>query len=53
MKTKALSVIRILGRDQVGSDPLFTKQVTTEKKIMHNNTFSNKKRTKLGNDGVY
>ncbi|KAK4516659.1 uncharacterized protein ATC70_011636 [Mucor velutinosus] len=26
LKTKALSVIRILGRDQAGSDPLFTKE---------------------------
>ncbi|KAL7318419.1 hypothetical protein PS15m_001669 [Mucor circinelloides] len=26
VKTKALSVIRILGRDQAGSDPLFTKE---------------------------
>lgn len=26
-KTQALSTIRILGRDPVGSDPLFTKEV--------------------------
>ncbi|KAI8644791.1 guanine nucleotide exchange factor [Parasitella parasitica] len=26
LKTKALSVVRVLGRDQAGSDPLFTKQ---------------------------
>ncbi|OAD02844.1 hypothetical protein MUCCIDRAFT_109690 [Mucor lusitanicus CBS 277.49] len=28
LKTKALSVIRILGRDQAGSDPLFTKEAS-------------------------
>ncbi|CEP10032.1 hypothetical protein [Parasitella parasitica] len=28
LKTKALSVVRILGRDQAGSDPLFTKQAS-------------------------
>ncbi|KAL9558357.1 hypothetical protein PS6_001323 [Mucor atramentarius] len=28
VKTKALSVIRILGRDQAGSDPLFTKEAS-------------------------
>ncbi|KAG1102010.1 hypothetical protein G6F42_017426 [Rhizopus arrhizus] len=36
LKTKALSVIRILGRDQAGSDPLFTKEASQESRYSFN-----------------